>query len=48
MKRGKKIKKRCLSYEMKFRKYIYSFDLDTHKKICENINLSRKKTNEEE
>ena len=33
------MKERNLQYELNFRKYIYSFDLDTHKKICENINL---------
>ena len=33
------MKQRNLSYEQKFRKYLYSFDFDTHKKICSNINL---------
>jgi len=33
------MKERSLDYESKFRKYIYSFDFETHKKICENINL---------
>lgn len=33
------MKKRSLEYEQKFRKYLYSFDFETHKKICENINV---------
>ena len=33
------MKKRSLEYEAKFRKYLYSFDLETHKEICKNINL---------
>jgi len=33
------MKERNLEYEKKFRKYLYSFDFEKHKKICENINL---------
>jgi len=33
------MKKRSLEYEKRFRKYIYSFDLETHKEICKNINV---------
>ena len=33
------MKERNLSYEEKFRKYLFSFDLDKHKEICENINV---------
>jgi len=33
------MKKRNVEYEKKFRAYLYSFDFETHKKICENINL---------
>lgn len=33
------MKKRSLKYEEKFKKYLFSFDLETHKKICENLNV---------
>lgn len=33
------IKKRSLPYEVKFRKYLFSFDFKTHKEICKNINV---------
>jgi len=33
------MKKRSLKYEQKFRKYLYSFDFETHKRICKNINV---------
>jgi hypothetical protein len=33
------MKQRNLSYEDKFRKYLFSFDLETHKEICKNINV---------
>lgn len=33
------MKQRNLNYENKFRKYIFSFDFDTHKAICKNINV---------
>lgn len=33
------MKERNLSYEKKFRTYLYSFDFKTHKEICESINL---------
>lgn len=36
------IKKRNLEYEKKFRKYLFSFDFDTHKEICESINVKAK------
>lgn len=36
------MKKRNLEYEKKFRKYLFSFDYETHKKIAENINLMTK------
>jgi hypothetical protein len=32
-------KKRNLDYEKKFRTYLYSFDFETHKKICLNVNV---------
>ena len=35
-----KMKKRSLEYEQKFRKYLYSFDFETHKKICINVNVA--------
>jgi len=34
-----KTKKRSLEYERKFRKYLFSFDFETHKEICKNINV---------
>jgi len=37
------MKERNVEYEKKFRKYIYSFDFETHKKICKNINLKHNK-----
>tara|TARA_Y100000310_G_C20453694_1_gene701997 strand:+ start:658 stop:801 length:144 start_codon:yes stop_codon:yes gene_type:complete len=33
------MKKRSLEYEKKFRKYLFSFDLETHKKICKEMYL---------
>jgi len=33
------MKKRSIEYELKFRKYLYSFDFQTHKEICKNINV---------
>ena len=36
------IKKRNLEYENKFRKYLFSFDFETHKGICKNINVNFK------
>ena len=33
------MKKRNLEYEKKFRAYLFSMDFETHKKICENINV---------
>ena len=33
------MKERSLLYELKFKRYIYSFDFKTHKEICENIQL---------
>lgn len=39
LRKAKKMKERSLEYEKKFRKYLYSFDYETHKKICENINI---------
>lgn len=37
-----KLKKRSLKYEEKFRKYLFSFDFETHKEICKNINVEHK------
>ena len=37
------MKQRNLEYENKFRAYLFSWDLETHKKICENINVEFKK-----
>ena len=36
------IKKRNLVYENKFRAYLFSMDLETHKAICDNINVKVK------
>ena len=33
------MKQRNLDYESKFKKYLFSFDLQTHKSICKNINV---------
>lgn len=33
------MKKRSLNYENKFRKYLFNFDFETHKKICQQINV---------
>ena len=33
------MKTRSLDYEKKFRKYLFSFDLNTHKRICKDINV---------
>ncbi len=41
------MKERSLKYEEKFRKYLFSFDFETHKKICENINLKPNETKED-
>jgi len=30
---------RNLAYENKFRAYLFGFDWETHKKICDNINV---------
>ena len=35
-------KKRSLAYEDKFRKYLFSFDYETHKQIVDNLNLKVK------
>lgn len=37
------MKERNLIYEKNFRKYLFSFSLETHLKICENINVEFKK-----
>ena len=42
------MKKRCLEYEEKFRKYIFSFDFETHKKICKNLNVRERRAYEKE
>lgn len=39
------MKVRSLSYEEKFRKYLFSFDFETHKKICENLNVKHNQNN---
>lgn len=36
------MKKRNEEYEKKFRKYLFKFDFETHKKICENLNVNPK------
>lgn len=33
------MKKRNEEYEKKFRAYLFSFDFETHKKICGNLNV---------
>lgn len=33
------MKQRSLEYEKRFRKYLFSFDFETHKEICKNIGL---------
>lgn len=33
------MKERSLNYEKRFKKYLFSFNWETHKKICENINV---------
>ena len=33
------MKERSLLYEKKFMKYLFSFDFETHKEICKNINV---------
>ena len=33
------MKKRSLDYENKFKKYLFSFDFETHKEICNEINV---------
>lgn len=42
------MKRRNLEYEKKFRKYLFSFDFETHKEICKNINVRDNQTNMEE
>jgi hypothetical protein len=44
------MKKRNLEYEEKFRAYLFSFNFETHKEICKNINVveSTPKTKGEE
>jgi hypothetical protein len=33
------MKQRNLNYELQFRRYLFSFDFETHKQICKNINV---------
>ncbi len=33
------MKQRNLKYEQKFKTYLFSFDLNTHKEICKTINV---------
>jgi len=33
------MKKRNLDYEKKFRTYLFSFDFETHKQICKDLNV---------
>ena len=33
------MKKRNLDYEKRFSAYLFSFDFETHKKICKHINV---------
>ena len=33
------MKHRNIEYENKFRTYLFGFDFETHKKICQNINV---------
>jgi len=33
------MKERNLKYEQNFRTYLFSFDYETHKKICKDINV---------
>ncbi len=40
------MKERNEEYEKKFRKYLFSFDFETHKKICKNLNVEPKKDGE--
>lgn len=35
------MKERSLKYEKGFRKYLFSFDYETHKKILENIGIKK-------
>ena len=35
-------KLRNLEYEKKFRAYLFSFDFNTHKEICKNLNVKPK------
>ena len=41
-----KMKERSIKYEEKFRKYLFSFDYETHKKILEVIGLKKVMKNE--
>ena len=36
------MKERSLKYEQKFIKYLYSFDFETFKKICKDLNVNPK------
>ncbi len=38
------MKKRSLKYEEKFRAYLFSFDFETHKEICKEINVKHKES----
>lgn len=33
------MKQRNLEYEQKFKSYLFSFNFETHKKICRDINI---------
>lgn len=37
------MKVRSLEYERRFRKYLFSFSFEDHKKICESIGLRHNK-----
>jgi len=36
------MKERNIEYENKFKKYLYGFDFETYKQICENIEVKPK------
>jgi len=42
------MKERNKIYEKKFRTYLFSFDLDTHKEICKNLNVKPNTSQEKE
>lgn len=42
------MKQRNLTYEEKFRAYLYGFDFETHRKICKNINVNCKTLKQED